>query len=60
VLQLLVRLRQVRHDVGRRRVPDRRAGPAARLPVLVVAEGFKPTFLEKVDPAAGPVRAKLA
>jgi hypothetical protein len=28
--------------------------------VLVVAEGFKPTFVEKVDPAAGPVRATLA
>lgn len=28
--------------------------------VLVVAEGFKPTFLEKVDPAAGAVEAKLA
>ena len=28
--------------------------------VLVVAEGYKPTFLEKVDPATGPVEAKLA
>jgi hypothetical protein len=27
--------------------------------VLVVAEGYKPAFVEKVDPAAGPVRAKL-
>src|SRR3954451_4720045 len=32
--------------------------PQLRFRVLVVADGYKPLFVEKVDPAAGPLAAK--
>ena len=33
--------------------------PALLFRVLVVAEGFRPQFVERVDPARGPIRAEL-